>query len=206
MTISPHPTQTVRGADLVQHYREVRARLMNFPVKVRSKPPVNMPLVIQEEPMESVPAAPDTVPLNMLATPSWRFLVALAAVRNGVTSDDILGPYRGKILVAARCDAMGLMFQHTPASLPRIGLCLNRDHTTVLHALRKIGRTTKLVDVPAMNKAGRPVKHQISSLQHRSKSKLDWQAASVFSPLSTVFTGNGHAALTQAQLGRDASS
>lgn len=174
MTISPHPTQTVRGADLVRHYAEVRARLMNFPVKVKAKPPVKVLLAIQEEPMEPVPVVLDTAPLNMLALPSWRFLVALAAVRHSVSSDDILGPRRGKPLIAARCEAMGLVYQHTPASLPRIGLCLNRDHTTVLHALRKIGKTFKLVDLPAGHKTGRPAKQELAPA--RIKSKTAWEA------------------------------
>ena len=174
MTSSTSPHTAVRAESLLRHYAEVRARLMNFPVKVKEKPPVKMLVAIQEEPMAPLPVVLDTVPLNMLTTPSWRFLVALAAVRHGVSSEDILGPRRVRTLIVARCDAMGLMYQHTPASLPRIGLCLNRDHTTVLHALRKIGKTFKLVDLPAGHKTGRPPKQELSP--QRIKSKTAWEA------------------------------
>ena len=186
MTISPHPTQTVRGADPIlkqqlAHYAGVKARLGAVVQRRRVPRPVALPQPLplsitasQEEVVDSPVVITGSAPLNMLALPSWRFLVALAAVRHGFSSEDILGPRRGKPLIAARCEAMGLVYQHTPASLPRIGLCLNRDHTTVLHALRKIGKTFKLVDLPVGHKTGRPAKQELAPA--RIKSKTAWEA------------------------------
>ncbi|WP_193336184.1 helix-turn-helix domain-containing protein [Devosia beringensis] len=77
-------------------------------------------------------------PLNMLSEPSWRFLVALAAVKGGVKSRDIIGPERFKEIAAARHYAVYLIAAHTALSLPAIGRVIGgRDHSTVNNSLKK---------------------------------------------------------------------
>ena len=51
---------------------------------------------------------------------------------------ELLGPGRVHNLVYARQIAMYLCRELTDLSLPRIGETFNRDHTTVMHAERKI--------------------------------------------------------------------
>ena len=57
--------------------------------------------------------------------------------RLGIPIDAIFSGYRGKSVVAARQEAMALCRKHG-YSLPEIGRFFNRDHTTVLHAVRKM--------------------------------------------------------------------
>ena len=64
---------------------------------------------------------------------------AQAATYFGISVDDLEGPSRSKTLVGARQIAMYLCRELTDLSLPAIGAEFgNRDHTTVMHADRKI--------------------------------------------------------------------
>jgi chromosomal replication initiator protein len=57
----------------------------------------------------------------------------------GVSMDDLCGTSRSRVLVTARQIAMYLCRELTDLSLPKIGQHFgNRDHTTVMHADRKI--------------------------------------------------------------------
>ena len=57
----------------------------------------------------------------------------------GVTVDDLCGSSRSRVLVTARQIAMYLCRELTDLSLPKIGQAfVGRDHTTVMHADRKI--------------------------------------------------------------------
>jgi len=53
-----------------------------------------------------------------------------------LTVDDLRGPSRRAYIVRARWEAMR-MLRDRGLSLSAIGIILNRDHTTVLHALRR---------------------------------------------------------------------
>ena len=60
------------------------------------------------------------------------------ASRHNLSVDTLLGPRRQKHIVAARHEAIFLIAEETQLSLPQIGMvCGKRDHTTILHALRK---------------------------------------------------------------------
>lgn len=66
-------------------------------------------------------------------------IIDIAAGSEGLTSADILGPVREKPFIRARQRAMYLARQATDRSLPELGRRFGgRDHTTILHALRKI--------------------------------------------------------------------
>lgn len=61
------------------------------------------------------------------------------AKRHGMSVDAIKGHSREPRFVKARHEVM-VALRDEGFSLPRIGRILNRDHTTVMHGLRKMGR------------------------------------------------------------------
>lgn len=66
-------------------------------------------------------------------------IMAVTAEFYGVSIDDLCGPGKTKALALARQIAMYLCRELTDLSLPRIGQTFgNRDHTTVMHADKKI--------------------------------------------------------------------
>ena len=69
-------------------------------------------------------------------------IVAAGAVF-GVTREELLGSERTRLFVQARHVAMYLLRTDLGMSLPEIGERLNRDHTTVLHACRKVEEKLK---------------------------------------------------------------
>ena len=68
---------------------------------------------------------------------NFETLLREEAARFGLSSADLLGPSRKRKVVAARCAAMRRVWSETTLSLPAIGRLFGRDHTTVLHMLRK---------------------------------------------------------------------
>ena len=81
----------------------------------------------------------------------------------GLTVDDLSGSSRSRVLVTGRQIAMYLCRELTDLSLPKIGqLFGGRDHTTVMHAERKI-RT--------MMNERRSVYNQVTELTNRIKSQ-----------------------------------
>ncbi len=66
-------------------------------------------------------------------------IMAQTAQYFGITIDDLCGSSRSRVLVNARQIAMYLCRELTDLSLPKIGAAFGgRDHTTVMHANRKI--------------------------------------------------------------------
>lgn len=69
-----------------------------------------------------------------------RQIIAEVAKAHGLTPEDLTGRKRYLPLVHARCEAMRKVKQERPAlSFPQIGRMFNRDHTTVMHHLGKVG-------------------------------------------------------------------
>ena len=67
-------------------------------------------------------------------------VIAQTASYFGMSIDDLCGSSRSRVLVTARQIAMYLCRELTDLSLPKIGQQFGgRDHTTVMHANRKIG-------------------------------------------------------------------
>jgi len=86
----------------------------------------------------------DGVPLDMLKQPSWRFLVAYAALLAGVHAKDVIGQDRTRKVCTARHHSAYLIAGHLNVSLPRIGTYLGgRDHTTILHSLEKFPKLNR---------------------------------------------------------------
>jgi chromosomal replication initiator protein len=88
-------------------------------------------------------------------------IIAQTAMYFGLTIDDLCGPSRSRVLVTARQIAMYLCRELTDLSLPKIGEQFGgRDHTTVLHANRKIG---------GQMAERRSTYNQVTELTHRIK-------------------------------------
>jgi chromosomal replication initiation ATPase DnaA len=71
-------------------------------------------------------------------TPREQNLAEVAEIAKdyGYTIHDILGPRRNKALVAVRVECIKT-FRDRGLSTPQIGRIMNRDHTTICHALNK---------------------------------------------------------------------
>jgi chromosomal replication initiator protein len=81
----------------------------------------------------------------------------------GITLEDLCGSSRSRVLVTARQVAMYLCRELTDLSLPKIGQHFGgRDHTTVMHADRKIR---------SLMAERRSVYTQVSELTNRIKSQ-----------------------------------
>ena len=66
-----------------------------------------------------------------------RNLVRDICTLHGVTLNDIVGPFREARIVRARNEAI-YQIRHTfTLSLPQIGRIFHRDHTTIMHSIRK---------------------------------------------------------------------
>ena len=71
-------------------------------------------------------------------SPPVRAYIVAAAAAFRVTADDVLGSSRERSIVDARHVAMALVYAGTTLSLPEVGAEFDRDHTTVLSALRRV--------------------------------------------------------------------
>ena len=88
-------------------------------------------------------------------------IMAVTAEFFGISMDDLVGSSRSRVLVGARQMAMYLCRELTDLSLPKIGERFGgRDHTTVMHAERKIR---------AQMKEKHSIYNQISELTSRIK-------------------------------------
>ncbi|TDQ55537.1 chromosomal replication initiator protein DnaA [Actinorugispora endophytica] len=81
----------------------------------------------------------DLIPSDELPEITASAIMAQTASYFGLTPDDLCGTSRSRVLVTARQIAMYLCRELTELSLPKIGQQFGgRDHTTVMHADRKI--------------------------------------------------------------------
>lgn len=69
--------------------------------------------------------------------PEPQILMAELAVRNRVTVKDLKGPDRSRPLVHIRQDIMRQIHETGEISLAAVGRMFNRDHSTVINAIRR---------------------------------------------------------------------
>lgn len=130
-------------AELIEHYKAVKARIRNLA-------PPKPPEPIKQEPfemvMEVIMAEPPPVvkvqePDNPIKRPSLRRVVSVVSNHYGIAPIDIVSRRRTANIVRPRQVAFWLARHMTPCSLPEIGRQIgDRDHTTVLHGWQKIER------------------------------------------------------------------
>ncbi|MBY8865734.1 MULTISPECIES: chromosomal replication initiator protein DnaA [Streptomyces] len=105
----------------------------------------------------------DLIPGGEDSTPEITATAIMASTADyfGLTVDDLCGTSRGRQLVTARQIAMYLCRELTDLSLPKIGAQFGgRDHTTVMHADRKIR---------ALMAERRSIYNQVTELTNRIK-------------------------------------
>lgn len=147
--------QYASASDATAQSNAARARLRNIVARpeVRAS---NAASAAHARPPEPVAITPDTAPLNMHGACSWRFLVRLASLRHGLSVEEVMRRCRQRHIIAARTEAIELVYRHTQYSMPGIGRLFELDHTSILNALIKTGSTDKLVEVlPHMDTAKR---------------------------------------------------
>lgn len=77
------------------------------------------------------------VDLNRSSNDRVRGIMQICAGRYGISVMDILSDSRAEMILKARQQAMWLAAKETGLSYPAIGKLFGRDHTTVLHAVRR---------------------------------------------------------------------
>jgi len=90
---------------------------------------------------EPVPVVPR--PKRVSTRFTMRDIEAGVAARYKISIATLHGPQRTRSIAYPRMVAMYLMREMTANSLPRIGRYFGRDHTTVLHAERRIAEFVK---------------------------------------------------------------
>ncbi|MFE6451730.1 chromosomal replication initiator protein DnaA [Nocardiopsis dassonvillei] len=80
----------------------------------------------------------DLVPSTEVPEVTAGAIMSQTAAYFGLTVEDLCGTSRSRVLVTARQIAMYLCRELTELSLPKIGQQFGRDHTTVMHAERKV--------------------------------------------------------------------
>jgi Bacterial dnaA protein helix-turn-helix len=109
----------IRRSKLAKDARQVEPKPAPVPQPPPSKPVELVKPVVKRHPMEVVQRA--------------------VAAAYGLERAELLGPRRTKKFVRPRQIAMFICSKLLPVSLPQIGRRFgDRDHTTVLHAIRKI--------------------------------------------------------------------
>jgi len=140
-------------AELLARYREVKRRL--YPGASPAAPceltvqdaesiftfVLAVAAVMAERVRQSERQAAETRRRGGVESPGSKARGAVRAVskRTGVSVDDILGRQRINVIASARHEAIWRVRQVTEWSLPRVGhFFAQRDHTTVLHSIRRM--------------------------------------------------------------------
>lgn len=74
---------------------------------------------------------------------SARRIVQEVCAETGVSPQQILSPVRTRHIVRARQFAQWRIYREVGISLPAIGRMFDRDHTSVLHSIRRIDALMK---------------------------------------------------------------
>lgn len=82
--------------------------------------------------------------LQITEKSSIRRIITIVAEEYGLTYGDIIGHRRTRRYVQARFEAIAEVKRQKPhLTLPQLGKAFNRDHTSILHALQKMGVETR---------------------------------------------------------------
>lgn len=113
--------------------------IARFENTMRNARPKAQQVPAPAEPEDAAVAAYRCIDVIGAKTPAREIISRIGAV-HGYTLAQITSPRVEKKLVQARFDAIKAVADARPdLSLPQIGRIFNRDHTSILHALKKRG-------------------------------------------------------------------
>lgn len=151
------PREFADAAAMMRHYREIQARTWApRPAQAPARLQVAAPAETAVQPAPAVEAALEAAAPWPVRLAPGAFLgdlrkwgpqrkaalriIAQVAACHGFTVEDILGPSRKVPIIIARQDAMVEVFLHRlDLTLPMIGRIFHRDHSTVVHAVKRRG-------------------------------------------------------------------
>jgi hypothetical protein len=137
--------------DVIANYRAIKAKMAALkpyqpPVEIKPEP-VAIPIVEREpepEPIPVVVVAPPRTDAEP-AVPTLATIIQCVCRRYRVSAIDIKSARRTAAVVLPRQIVFYFGRSLTLLSLPQIGrLCGGKDHTSVLHGVRKIARLAQL--------------------------------------------------------------
>jgi chromosomal replication initiation ATPase DnaA len=105
----------------MEHYKAVRSRLINGAPRAA---------IVQEAQAQSIPVA-------FAERDPRREILRDCANEYGCSVADLMGHSRRSEIVHARRKAMYLIYSRGKMSKAGVGRFMNKDHTTVMHALKK---------------------------------------------------------------------
>jgi hypothetical protein len=118
----------------------VRQRLFNAPKRIEAPVQVIEPEPVEPEPLPTIakPIVRDVLSLSSVPPAMrWRRIVDQVAKKHGVSFTVMKGDNRRKDVTLARFEVCARLYDETGMSLPQIGRMLNKDHSTVFHAIRR---------------------------------------------------------------------
>ena len=116
----------------IEHYKAVRERISGGTAKPKIVQEIQPEPKIRVEPDFSQPEP------KIRVEPDFRKrIIAECAAEFGITANDILGNSRVAHIVMARRKAAWIFHQRGTMSYPQIGRILNKDHSTIIHAVRR---------------------------------------------------------------------
>jgi len=120
------------AAEMQEHYKALHARLF------QAKP---SPVVLPPASKPAKEFSVDHLPPGLQAKANARNIVAKVAERHGITVEDMYGKSRKSAFAVARWEAVDLVSKANPTwTLHQLGHFFNRDHTTIIHALKMVAK------------------------------------------------------------------
>lgn len=151
--MNPTPSQLAEHERHKARLQRIAAKALNAPLARAPEPQMLQPAVFALPPCEPQPVPEDAVHVRWLDDDrlSVEKIKRVIAAEFGITRRDLDSIRRTADVVLPRQLAMYLAKKLTPRSLPDIGRRFGgRDHTTVLHAVRKMeSKVTSDVDFAA---------------------------------------------------------
>lgn len=116
-------------AKLAREMRQMKEALAEYELKSRPQPKPAGPDAFTKQLMK--------LPREVFARPQWKILAKQICAKYGVDFDEVCSERRHKHLVLIRHEIFYRLKVDLQMSYPAIGEKFNKDHTTILHGVRK---------------------------------------------------------------------
>lgn len=145
MTVAVREYTDADVGQMLADYAERRKRLFAKRPVIRVVAPDPEPIVVEVEEPKPDPLAQYRLAYDSAINPQWDIQIAKrllteTATECGFAPHLLRGESRHAPLARSRQLAMWRIAKETGLSTPRIGALFGRDHTTVIHAIRRINQ------------------------------------------------------------------